>query len=1667
MKFLLSIVLLICSTHLYAAASIGVMPNPGTAGNYFKFYIDLDGNLPSGYSVKLEIGDGGGGYLAAKTMRGSGSHFYYGTKITKPGNNRKYRIAIFKSSTRQHNWIEGTYTVNSSSRSGSSSSSPTINSVSVSPTRAIAGNTFTFTANLSSSLPNSYRLDVDFGAGYRTMSRISSTRYTKSSPVNSSGSRSFTVKLLNNGRTVMTKRGSYYVEAKAVKNLPTISISSANTSVTQNSTYSINLNMRDVDGNLKNIFVNWGDGSSQSIGELRGSSQSKIFTHTYAKSDNYTWSAEVRDHDEQTAKVSKTVSVAANVSNVSLNSTFVNPTKAISGSTFTFTANLSSSLPSGYRLDVDFGAGYQTMSRVSSTRYTKSSLVNTSGTRSFTVKLLNNGRTVMTKSGSYTVEAKAVKNRPTISISSANASVTQNATYSINLNMKDVDGNLKNVFVNWGDGSSQSIGELRGSSQSKIFTHTYAKSDNYTWSAEVRDHDEQTAKVSKTVSVAANVSNVSLNSTFVNPTKAISGSTFTFTANLSSSLPSGYRLDVDFGAGYQTMSRRSSTQYIKTGIANIAGERRYTVKLLNNSRTVTTKSGTYIVEAKDVKSPPTISITSANTSVAQNSSYSINLNMKDVNGNLKNVSVNWGDGSRLSTVELSGASQSKILSHTYVNGGFYTWRAEVHDHDEKVARISQAVNVGESNIPNINITSVLANPAKATSGSTFTFIANLSSSVPNGYRLEVDYGVGYQAMHRSSSIRYTKSGIANKLGTQNITVKLLDSAGKTIATKTGIYTVDSQETSKDPEQSVIPQAKIVGATTSQITAGEAFGVDFNIIGKGLDRVVLEWGNGKSDSIKLSSPNVTFRHTYLAAGSFPAKLISYDVGGKRTVLISANIVVKAGVAGVNSAQTIGIIDVSVSSESGEYKQGEEFTFVAELDDILPDGYKTTFRFADTPIDSIEMVCLSTTCEYKNRMKGAGENRPFEIKILDDNNQTIDVVEGNYSVQGILPPDVSIRDISKSIDGKTSGIKKYKAGEDKIELELTPTGNVDYIDVIWQLRGSEYDDEFEKLKVSYNIDENNSSIIVGRTYPIEEINKYFSEKHGYSAAFFTLKITAYNSDGIAGEVNNYKINVYNLEQFNNHEKYLEENSEIGTNVTEKVEPVKTKELFKSCIPVYIESKSVENENILSLPCIQVDKKDVYYKAKMTVSFNGSGEIKLKILENSLKELVVNENINIDKKCLSTFISKDSMVYASCVAAVLKSTEKVNNYKINLSYDSETNTLTVINLEDDGENIVSSGSKLDIAKSLEDGGQCSKEDIKYYEVKGSQSSEVCRNKVNEELGDRLENKDDELIALKKEIIGRYNYNLINDLRDDVGLFTYNTTYNDVPNNIEINPNLYLKNYYSKFKLSMFENYITGFINFDLEAVRSAISSNEETREYIGNESTKITDIMIETVALIGTIKAGVGDIKEIKSFGTDMSLLYEFGLKKAIDKTLKEGKEKLTSFFPEEITRIIDDCVDLTVKGVAVDLIAITKCTARSTAEIGKKLAELYGQVKEIKLIRKRNAIYLTYRYLRLYYVVNGNKKRLITIFDNIAKTVDVKLFSLVFPSTSNSDRALFTPTREELNYIFDILSKLEFNKKYLVRGPLAQYDFDDVTEAIYKYRKTMSRFMGSFKELEPLL
>lgn len=89
-----------------------VVPNPGFVNDSYKFSVTLTGDLPSGYDVNISLADDSGNWtLGNHKMTGGPRTFEYRRPISKAGNNRRYRIAIFKDITRKTDWHYGTYTV--------------------------------------------------------------------------------------------------------------------------------------------------------------------------------------------------------------------------------------------------------------------------------------------------------------------------------------------------------------------------------------------------------------------------------------------------------------------------------------------------------------------------------------------------------------------------------------------------------------------------------------------------------------------------------------------------------------------------------------------------------------------------------------------------------------------------------------------------------------------------------------------------------------------------------------------------------------------------------------------------------------------------------------------------------------------------------------------------------------------------------------------------------------------------------------------------------------------------------------------------------------------------------------------------------------------------------------------------------------------------------------------------------------------------------------------------------------------------------------------------------------------------------------------------------------------------------------------------------------------
>jgi hypothetical protein len=118
-SFLLSFIFFTTSAYSY---SISVSPNPGYAGKEFIFKFTSENALPSYYGLKIQLGDGGGGWLGYQNMTPDSNNriFTKTATITKAGDNRKYRIGVFKNgSLLSKNVYERTYTVNEKVSTGS------------------------------------------------------------------------------------------------------------------------------------------------------------------------------------------------------------------------------------------------------------------------------------------------------------------------------------------------------------------------------------------------------------------------------------------------------------------------------------------------------------------------------------------------------------------------------------------------------------------------------------------------------------------------------------------------------------------------------------------------------------------------------------------------------------------------------------------------------------------------------------------------------------------------------------------------------------------------------------------------------------------------------------------------------------------------------------------------------------------------------------------------------------------------------------------------------------------------------------------------------------------------------------------------------------------------------------------------------------------------------------------------------------------------------------------------------------------------------------------------------------------------------------------------------------------------------------------------------------
>jgi uncharacterized protein (TIGR02145 family) len=89
---------------------------PKTVNEEVIFTVNLSESLDTKYTVKISLGDGGGGYLSPVIMdtNSDSTSFTYKTSISKAGE-RKYRVAIFETDVQISSWVNDTYIINENS----------------------------------------------------------------------------------------------------------------------------------------------------------------------------------------------------------------------------------------------------------------------------------------------------------------------------------------------------------------------------------------------------------------------------------------------------------------------------------------------------------------------------------------------------------------------------------------------------------------------------------------------------------------------------------------------------------------------------------------------------------------------------------------------------------------------------------------------------------------------------------------------------------------------------------------------------------------------------------------------------------------------------------------------------------------------------------------------------------------------------------------------------------------------------------------------------------------------------------------------------------------------------------------------------------------------------------------------------------------------------------------------------------------------------------------------------------------------------------------------------------------------------------------------------------------------------------------------------------------
>jgi PKD repeat protein len=377
------------------------------------------------------------------------------------------------------------------------------------------------------------------------------------------------------------------------------------------------------------------------------------------------------------------------------------------------------------------------------------------------------------KSFAFTVSAPA-NTAPVVS-AGADATINEGAPFSQNGSFTDPDANSWTATVDYGDGSG--VQPLTLSGKTFTLSHTYAGSGNYTVTVTVTDDDggvdsdEVIVNVANTAPVVSAGGDAAINE----------GGAFSQNGSFTDPDANSWTATVDYGdgSGVQTLALSGKNFSLSHVYADNGT---FTVTVTVNDGTASGSDGVVVTVANVA---PVVSA-GADATINEGGTFSQSGSFTDPGADTWTATVDYGDGSGVQTLALSGKTFS--LSHVYADNGSYTVTVTVNDDD--AGTDSDQVTVTVNNVaPTITSLTVPLNPVAA-GPNNVTVTWAFTDPGTDTWTCEISWDAGLP--FEAATYVPTKSCSATKTlpaGIYSVTVKVTDDDGGTDTEPAATYIV--------------------------------------------------------------------------------------------------------------------------------------------------------------------------------------------------------------------------------------------------------------------------------------------------------------------------------------------------------------------------------------------------------------------------------------------------------------------------------------------------------------------------------------------------------------------------------------------------------------------------------------------------------------------------------------------------------------------------------------------------------------------------------------------------------------------------------------------------------------------------------------------------------------